>query len=141
MIIDRRLGSFDCCSNRLSELVRRENLNARRSQFIRIEATTLDFFPELSDRDLRVYTCGTYQLKQAPHYYADHINENGDFEFTIANTTSVIDYQKYQIAIDIRNSLLIKTQLRSRHSNSVKYFVYVLLDKTKTGLDAIIRHT
>ena len=80
-------------------------------------------------------------MKQSPHYYADHINENGDCEFTIANTTSVIDYQKYQIAIDIRNSFLLKTQLRSRHSNSVKYFVYVLLDKTKTGLDAIIGHT
>ena len=39
------------------------------------------------------------------------------------------------------NGILFKALLRSRHSNSVKYFVYVFVDKTVTGIIAIIRHT
>lgn len=41
----------------------------------------------------------------------------------------------------IVKTLKAHDQLRSRYSNSGKYFVYVLLDKRKSKLDAIIGHT
>gem|GEM_PF-2279954 len=139
-IINRMLD-YSGKHNYLSELVRNENLNIRRSHFQRIEVAALDFFPELSLNDLSLYSSGSYQIKQAPAYYADHLNEEGDFEFQIAKASSAINYRKYHIDLDAVNSILLKTQLKSRHSNSVKYFVYVLLDKSKNGLPSIIGHT
>ena len=74
-------------------------------------------------------------------YYFDHLNEAGDFEFEVSAETIHIDYHKYGIDSDFMNGILFKTRLRSRHSNSVKYFVFVLVDRTMIGINAIIGHT
>ncbi|KOC60698.1 hypothetical protein WH47_07441, partial [Habropoda laboriosa] len=67
----------------------------RRSLFYRIKTTELLSFPQLSIHELYFYTCGAYQLKQAPGYYADHINENGDFELQIASISCTINCRDY----------------------------------------------
>ena len=77
----------------------------------------------------------------ASSYYTDYLNEAGDFEFEVSAETIHINYRKYGIDSDFMNGILFKARLRSRHSNSVKYFVYVLVDKTVTGINAIIGHT
>ena len=89
-----------------------------------MEVTELEFFPRLTYTDLCLYACGTYQMKQTPGYYADHINDSGDFEFQVAVPSYNIDFQKYQIDVEPINAILLKTKLHSRHSNSLKYFVY-----------------
>lgn len=126
--------------NFLSELVKQENLNVKRSHFERLEIANLEYFPNLILNNLYIYICGTYQLKQAASHCADHINENGDFEFQIAKTSFFIDYQRYGFKIQY-NSILLQVRQRSRHSMNNKYFCYVLIDKSKIGLSSIIGHT
>ena len=140
-LITLRMLSFSNKDNALSLLVREENLNAWNSYFRRIEVLEIDIFPRLDDFQLHCYTCGTYQIKMASSYYTDYLNEAGDLEFEVSAETIHINYRKYGIDSDFMNGILFKARLRSRHFNSVKYFVYVLVDKTVTGINAIIGHT
>lgn len=78
--------------------------------------------------------------KMAHSYYVDHLNSNGDFEFEMAKPTRPIDFRKYGIALDWSASIFLKVRIRSRHSMSVKYFVYVLVDKNKQGIEALSAH-
>ena len=73
--------------------------------------------------------------------YAGDLNEAGDFEFEVSGETIYINYRKYGIDFDFMNEILLKARLCFRHSNSVKYFFDVLVDKTVSGINAIIGHT
>lgn len=140
LIAERMLQLVDR-NNPLSDLVEEQNLNARKSNFQRIEVAEITYFPKFDISQLQLYTCGTYQIRMAKSYYADHIAQSGDFEFQVAKETAEIDFMAYSIALTSLDSLFIKTRLRSRHSNATKYFVYVLIGKSKEGIDAIIGHT
>lgn len=48
--------------------------------------------------------------------------------------------KKYQIQTQADNGVFIEIKLLSGRSNNFKYFVYVLIDESKTGLQAIIAH-
>lgn len=126
--------------NLLQIVIKEEKLNARHSKFESIESSEIEF-PRLTLTNLYQYTCGCYQLRMAIRYFADHVNSTGDFHCQIAKETARIDFLKYGINIQFHNSLLLKSQIRSRHSNSIKYYVYVLLDKTLAGLQSIIGHS
>ena len=121
----------------LSLLIREKNLNARKSYFRGIEVLEIDFFPRLDDSQLHLYTCNTYQINLARSYYADNLNQAGDFKFKLSAETIHIDYREYGIDSDFMNVILFEARLRSRHSNSVKYFVYVIVDETVTRINAI----
>lgn len=138
-IIDRMLH-FSNEKNHLFELVCQEKLNSQTSRFQRMEDVEIEFFPRLDMQDLWLYTCGSYAIKMAHSYYADHLNSNGDFEFEMAKPTRSIDFRKYGIALDWSASIFLKVRIRSRHSMSVKYFVYVLVDKNKQGIEALSAH-
>ena len=90
--------------------------------------------------ELKLYTCGSYQLKMCASYYQDHISDR-DFQFEVAVEENNINYRDYQIEIDSCNSILLKARIRCRHSNSVKYFVYVIADKRKQGLSSLLGHS
>ena len=64
----------------------------------------------------------------ASSYYAEHINEHGDFKVEIAVEYSPINYAKYGIVVDQLSCYLLKAKISLRHSNSDKYFVYLLID-------------
>lgn len=66
-------------------------------------------------------------------YYADHLNEAGDFEFEVVAEKIQIDYGKYGTHVAFMKDILLKARLCSRHSNSIKYFIYLLVNKTMTG--------
>lgn len=126
--------------NLLQILIKTENLNARHSNFESIEDSQIDF-SRFDLNDLYRYVCGSYQIRMASRYYFDHLSYDGDFYFQIAKETANIDFRKYGIDLDMNNSLLLKTRIRSRHSNSVKYYVYVLLDTRLFGLQSIVGHS
>ena len=140
-LITLRMLSLSNKDNVLSLLVREENLNARKSYFRSIEVFEIDFFPQLDHFQLHLYTCGPYHIKTTRSHYADHLNKAGDFQFEVSAETIHIDYRKYKIDLGFMNGILFKARLGSKHSNSVKYFIYVLVDKTVTGINAIIGHT
>lgn len=126
--------------NLLQNVIKEEKLNTRRLNFISMESSDIDF-PRLTLMDLYRHTCGCYQVRMASRYFADHVDSTGDFNCQIAKETAKLNYQRYGIDLDHQNSLLLKAQIRSRHSNSLKYYVYVLIDKTLEGLSSIIGHS
>jgi len=69
-------------------------------------------------------------LKNSYSYYADHMN--GDFEIQIREKIHWIDKD-----VNINNGFLLKVRIKSRHSKSVKYFFYVLIDNNFSNLSAI----
>ena len=140
-LITLRMLSFSNKDNALSLLVRENDLNALKSYFRRIEVLKINLFPRLDDSHRHLYACGTYQIKISRNYYADNLNEAGDFECEVSAETIHSDYRKYGIDLDFMNGTIFKALLRSKHSNSVKYFIYVFVDKTVTGINAIIEHT
>lgn len=139
--IAARMLSLQHLTNNLAQLVDEERLNYRRAAFQRIEEVELNRFPRLSYDELVMFCCGTYQLRMAKSYYAEHVQSSGDFEFQITRESTNIDYFRYEICLPNNDSLLIRTKIRSRHVNSVKYFAYILVDTRQEGINAIIGHT
>ena len=75
----------------------------------------LDFrFPKLEENYFRNLTFGIYLLKQAKSYTKEQLDENG----------------KYTYKFDCCFENIIKVKINSRHSGSLKYFVYVEFDST-----------
>lgn len=102
----------------------------------------MDVFPRLEMNDLQLYTYGTYQIKMAVQYYEDHIRETGVILYLklyTGNSTN-INYHEYNIDINAENALLLRVRVRSRHSRAIKYFIYVFLDKSLSGLSSILGH-
>lgn len=132
--------------NILTKVVQTHNLNKRSSYFQKLDCATTVLgrgtLPVMDLQELELYGCGTYQVKMATGYYADHVSDSGDFLFEVATETSKIRYRDFGIDLDDKNALLLKTKIRSRHSNADKYFTYILFDKTKhdKGMEAICAH-
>lgn len=125
-------------------MTREENAkyDTRQVQFHRTEVAPLEFFSTPSHQDLRLHAYGAYQMKQPPGYYADCIDENGDLEqqTAVARCSTSSTTKKYQIETQANNGVFIEVKLLSGRSNNFKYFLYVLIDESETGLQAIIAH-
>jgi hypothetical protein len=69
--------------NKLANVVSALNLNRQSSsdkwEKIDFGQDYLDDFPHLSEEDLRSITLGSYQLRQARSYYAEHIKTDGRY--------------------------------------------------------------
>lgn len=76
----------------------------------------------------------------ASSYYAEYINEHGNFKVEIAVESSPINYTTYGIVVNRLSCYLLKAKIGSRHSNSDKYFVYLLIDMSAQGIKSIIQH-
>ena len=76
----------------------------------------------------------------ARSYYAEHVNENGDFKYEISVETPQLNYKMYGLDVEKENACLLKTKIRSRHSCSDKYFVYILIDVKRDGIESLIGH-
>ena len=64
-------------ANLLGEMVTDLGLNRKSASFQSIDGEFIHDFPQLTEADLRLLTLGSYQLKQARSYYAEHIKRNG----------------------------------------------------------------
>ncbi len=111
--------------NDLKSLVETLKLN-RKSQFESINASTIDDFPKLSIEEIKTnITLGSYQLKQAVSYIAEHINK-GNYEIRVNKETVCIDSSK-----------IIYSIIQSRHSNKTKYRVYIKYKPEKRTIESI----
>ena len=93
------------------------NIHYSQSQkmFTSIDKVTNINFPQLEIETIKKHiTFGTYQLKQCFGYLAEHFKINGSYKFKIAEQL-----------ISEQNGKIILTEIHSRHSNSVKYKVFV----------------
>ena len=123
--------------NHLSNLVAERNLNRRSGSFARIELVDLDF-PRLEQSDFYTLALGSYQIKQARSYYAEHISNNGRVLIWVCRHVGPLSLGSYGITAS--DPMLIKAQIRSRFRNSTKYATYILLDRDKIGLVAIVEY-
>jgi hypothetical protein len=73
-----------------------------------IEDADFDF-PELSIEHLRRLLFGTYQIKQSKTYVEEHLDSNGN----------------YIIELEGSGDDILRCTIRSRHSNAVKYNVWI----------------
>jgi len=107
--------------NTLNDYVTSNNLDKKRKDFIKIDLCKFNDFPRLTLEELYQITLGTYQLKQSLSYIAQHMSTNADYSFEARKDKDVI-----------------RVQMVSRHSSTVKYNIYIRYDKTKLGKDAIL---
>jgi len=127
--------------NILANAVAALNLNRESSsdKWERIDGSLdyLDEFPHLSE-DLRSITVGSYQLRQARSYCAEHIKINGSYVIDVCKHTGDLSLSSHGFSVG--DPLLIRGQ--SRHRSSTRYFIYILIDKAvqvdvKEGVDSV----
>ncbi|KAJ8728525.1 hypothetical protein PYW07_006221 [Mythimna separata] len=101
-----------------------------------MEATMphLEDFPELTDDDIILFALGTYHIKLAKSYCAEHIR-NGIYYIELFRENQLTDLPRYNIRED--NVWLIRGRIQSRHVRSRVYYCYILINRSETGRRAI----
>lgn len=94
---------------------------------------------------LYLYFCGTYQVRMAMSYcriyvvYAEHVKENGRYEFQVTKEDAIDNYDQYGIMDQAQNLVIIKVRMQSRHKN-IKYHVFTLCNLAESGISSIIEY-
>ncbi len=114
----------------MSQLVLAQNLNRKRANFTKMDGNSLVEFPSLNTNELLLIACGTYQLKLAPSYYAEHSKEESSFEIQVCAHADILDFSLVAPLQDT-DQLFIRERIHSRFSNSTKHSLYTLVDKAK----------
>lgn len=109
--------------NTLAREAESERWSRRKTQFEPLKSQDLGDFPELMEKELKVFFTGTYQLKQAVSYLAEMIDENGVLQLYFLKATPVI----------------IKVQVRSRHVRSKTYNCYIHYSPDTNNIEGIRR--
>jgi hypothetical protein len=121
--------------NHLSELVAAQNLNRRHAAFEPIDGSSLEDFPQLSEADLRSITLGSYQRRLVLSYYAEHLKTNGNWEIEVCKHVGPLSLSSHSISVG--DPMLIRGRMQSRHRNSIRYFLYILVNRERGGDEAI----
>ena len=86
----------------------------------------MEDFPKLStEQIIQNITLGTYQLKQAYSYLAEHI-KNGKFEILVNKEF-----------VQVENGKILYKQIQSRHKGRIKYKCYIKYVPLKDGPSGI----
>ncbi len=91
----------------------------------------------MTEADLRLITLGTYQLRMARSYYAEHIKTNGRLEIEVCKHVGPLSLNSHGFSVDGRNLMLIRGRIQSRHRGSFRYFIYILIDRKRGGVEAV----
>ena len=121
--------------NKLFAVVTANNLNRQSSIFHHLNEIQFEEFPRLSLDELRLIALGSYQLKQAKSYIAEHNNKSSRFEIFVNKDDSSIPFESIDIIVS--DPCLVRVKIQSRHRNQVKYFINILIDKSLNGKQAI----
>lgn len=115
-------------NNELAEHVLSNNLNRQRVAFVSLDANDPDFndFPQLTYEELILFTLGSYHLKIARSYCAEHMRPNG-----------VYHIEMYRHREMVQNKILIRSRIQSRHVRMKQYYTYILIDPTVNGRQSI----
>jgi hypothetical protein len=88
-------------------------------------------FPILTDNDLYFIACGTYQRRSASFYYTEHVIEDTVFEIQVCKHPESLGLSS--TPIQVGGPLYVRRRIHSRFRSSTLYFLYILVDKFKTG--------
>lgn len=136
--------------NLLKDVVGHYNLSKVKVPYIDLNYTDLDNndnnskleFPRLTMDDLYGISLGPYQINNAVSYYAQHQKESiflvQKFEPKTGHRLSELKYDDF--GIDIEDPLLVKAYMKSRFRSTKSHHIFVLVDKSKTGRNAIVEY-
>ena len=128
--------------NHLAEMVAtiKPSLTITKPPFELIDHSTIAAtFPQLSETDLHMISCGPYQIKNARSYYGQ-IPDPSKGTFALERYSSSrlpLDYQRFGITINRENAILVRGGIDSRFQKNKDRRPLVLFDISKTGTAAI----
>lgn len=136
--IVERINSRVNVENLLAEYVIGQNLNSRRARFQSMSADLpeLQDFPRLTENDLIMFSLGTYQIKLARSYYAEH-DRNGVYTIEVFRSTDDLNNELINYNIIGNNFWLLRGRIQSRHTRSRVYYTYILINLDQRGLEAL----
>src|SRR5207302_1283612 len=95
----------------------------------------------LSPQQLRLFACGSYQIKVAPSYVAEHLHSHDTgYEIRVAKEDISLDFEDYGIDLDQTVVHLLHARIQSCHQSRKTYNVFILIDTTADGIAAIAEH-
>lgn len=98
-------------------------------------------FPKVTENDLKLISLGVYQIEQSQKYLFDHeVSGVFNLELHMANFNEEwIRGALTKHHILVNSPQLIRGKMKSRHSNSSLYYVYIILDldHIEEGLSSI----
>ena len=97
-----------------------------------------DDIPKLDEIQLMQLTLGSYQMSLVNSYWEDNAYPNGYNTLEVSQESVNHNFERYGIQGDSNNFILIRGRLRSRHTTSAKHMYFLLLDKSKQGIEAFI---
>lgn len=141
-MIPQRMRALQHKTNKLAVLIEKQNLFKKKTMF---SGTKMDEvldhetfgIPRLNDWQLNLYCCGSYQLKWARSYYAEHISDTGKYFFEVSKDLTKLDFSSVGIETKADSLVLLRAKLKSRHSRWTIYRMMILIDKTREGIDRI----
>ncbi|KAI5644433.1 hypothetical protein NE865_03540 [Phthorimaea operculella] len=124
--------------NHLADYVVRNNMNRQRAVFESITADQpiFDDFPHLTEDDLILFALGTYQIKLARSYYAEHLVQ-GLYTIEVYREQQIRNLSEYISEEDI---WLLRVRIQSRHVRSRIYYSYIVIDRQRNGREAITHY-
>lgn len=109
-VLAKRMLQLAKLPNKLKDKVEKKGWDSRaKAPWKAIDDANLEDFPQLTEAELRDMTMGIYQLKQADSYTDEHTTEAG----------------QYEIMIHKEEDGILKAQIKSRHSSSGSYYLWV----------------
>ena len=122
--IVNQMGSRKSTENTLANKVETERLGRRKVPFQPLSSDHIADFPELTENELKILFTGSYQLKQAVSYVAEMMD----------------DYNKIQISCIKETPNILKSEVRSRHTNPKLYKCFIEYQPNSIGPSGITRY-
>jgi len=125
-------------TNELQTLIEERGMTRQRRIYDQIDNTAIEV-PNLYPTDFRELG-GNYQLLLAKSYYGEHRwSERTGYQIDVARETFIDqDLLQQHISVSIETPLLLRARLKSRHSSSKEYQVFVLYDKSRHGSASVV---
>jgi hypothetical protein len=99
-----------------------------RRKFQQFTSADLLDFPELTEKDLKILSTGSYQLSQAVSYLAEMLDDSGNL---------ILNFLK---ASENSRNTVIQILVRSRHINSKTYKCYIEYTRNSVNAAGILRY-
>lgn len=135
-IIGPRMIELVDMKNELTNVIHSKNFErTERNYFQSIEVSQLNF-PRVSQEQLKNFSLGTYAIKQAISYTAEHIKLNGQFKiWYLPNQHVNAHFGKICAKKNIKNPMFILTNMYSRFRSKKMHRSYILYDLSSDGIE------
>lgn len=123
--------------NILYGIVKKRNFQKEIKNFVPYQDNV---FPRLEMRDLIMISLGTYQIKLAPTYYAEHMKLcNNEFLVYVCPEEGSSQFCN-QFYTETNSPRLLCAKMKSRHKSQTSYHTYVLFDAFGAGSSCILSY-